>query len=228
MSRSQEIMALLTTVARALGPHRSEMVFVGGATVGLLITESDLGDMRPTDDVDVVAEVATYSKYTELLEKLRKLGFKHDMDGPLCRFVINGVRVDVMPTTEILGFRNRWYPEVVATSSKMKLNESIDIRLITAPLFICTKLEAFADRGKGDYVMSADMEDIVSVIDGRPELIAECAGSAEDVRDFLRTSFEVLANDQKFLEALPGMLAYGASNREAIIRDRIDQLRTLP
>jgi predicted nucleotidyltransferase len=228
MSRSEEILALLIKVAQALGPYRNEMVFVGGAIVGLLTTESGLAEVRPTDDVDVIVEAETYSKYSRLLEKLRALGFKHDIDGPVCRFVVNGVAVDVMPTSEILGFRNKWYPAAIATASKVTLAESLEILVVSAPLFICTKLEAFADRAKGDYVMSADMEDIVSVIDRRPELIAECLASADDVRGYLRTEFAALAKSRKFLEALPGMLSYGATNREEIVRERIEELARLP
>jgi len=45
------------------------------------------------------------------------------------------------------------------------------ICLITAPVFIATKLEAFHDRGGGDFLVSHDLEDVVTVIDGRPALI---------------------------------------------------------
>jgi hypothetical protein len=38
--------------------------------------------VRPTDNVDIVVETATYAKYNKMLEDLRKLGFAHDMDGP--------------------------------------------------------------------------------------------------------------------------------------------------
>jgi len=44
------------------------------------------------------------------------------------------------------------------------------------PLFIATKLEAFRGRGGGDVVTSHDLEDIVMVIDGRPELVEALPG----------------------------------------------------
>jgi hypothetical protein len=45
--------------------------------------------------------------------------------------------------------------------------------MITAPYFLACKLAAFRSRGEGDYLMSHDMEDIVAVLDGRPEVVWE-------------------------------------------------------
>ena len=74
-----------------------------------------------------------------------------------------------MPTEEkILGFSNKWYLAAVHTAQSVKVNNAVTIRLITAPVFICTKLDAFCDRGKGDYIGSHDLEDIIAVIDARP------------------------------------------------------------
>lgn len=44
-------------------------------------------------------------------------------------------------------------------------------------MFIATKLEAFADRGGGDFLASHDLEDITTVTDGRPELTDEAAAA---------------------------------------------------
>ena len=40
---------------------------------------------------------------------------------------------------------------------------------------IATKIEAFRGRGGDDHQLSHDLEDLVAVVDGRPELIAEIA-----------------------------------------------------
>ncbi len=228
MSRRESILSILASVAQALGDYRSEVVFVGGSIVGLLITQKDPFDVRPTDDVDVVVNAGNYSKYSQLLESLRGLGFRHDKDGPTCRLLVGGIKVDIMPTTEILGFRNRWYPEVIATARKMQLHDSTEINVVHAPLFICTKLDAFNDRGKGDYIGSSDIEDIISVVIGRPELLSECFGSSLEVRIYLKKSFEKLLGDRDFTNALPGLLPYGATNLEGIVYFRIGQLAQLP
>ena len=47
---------LLELAAAALGELRDEVVFVGGATVGLWITDPAAPPPRPTVDVDVIVE----------------------------------------------------------------------------------------------------------------------------------------------------------------------------
>ncbi len=54
-----------------------------------------------------------------------------------------------------------------------------------APYFLATKLEAFDCRGKNDYLMSRDMEDIVTVLDGRSEIIFEVQLAGEELKDHL-------------------------------------------
>jgi predicted nucleotidyltransferase len=107
-----------------------------------------------------------------LQDDLRKLDFKHDMDGPNCRFILHGLKVDVMPSEgRILGFTNSWYDYAIKTAVEYVLPDGTSIRLVSAPAFIATKLEAFYDRGKGDVHMSHDLEDIIAVVNGRAELM---------------------------------------------------------
>ena len=96
MNRFDDCIGLITVVAEALEQYRADVVFLGGSVAGLLMTRK-LHDARPTDDVDVVVETASYGKCNDLLDNLRKLGFEHVIDGPECRLKIHGVLVDVMP-----------------------------------------------------------------------------------------------------------------------------------
>lgn len=228
MDRYDNCISLISAVAEALDSYKNKVVFVGGAVIGLLLTVK-FHDVRPTDDVDIVVEVATYSEYNSLVAELRKLGFVHDMNGPMCRLAIHGVTVDVMPTNEaVFGFKNRWYSLVMQTASSYVLPNGMEIRLITAPLLICTKLEAFRDRGKNDFFASADIEDIIAVINGRAELIGESWGLSLDARRYLRDSFQELINNQDFLSALPGMLPHQIANREHVVLFRMQQLADIP
>jgi len=107
----------LRAVARQLGPLNEQVVYVGGATVSLYVDTVAAGEVRPTDDIDVVIELASYTSYGLLDERLRAQGFQNDMtSGVICRYRMPGllldlmenVVVDVMPTRpEILGFSNR-------------------------------------------------------------------------------------------------------------------------
>jgi hypothetical protein len=57
---------LLLKCARALEDLREDLVFVGGCTTGLLITDPAAADIRSTRDVDVIAEVGSRGEYYAL------------------------------------------------------------------------------------------------------------------------------------------------------------------
>jgi hypothetical protein len=65
-----------------------ELVFVGGCTTGLLISDEGAGAVRPTFDVDAITEITSYADYFRFSERLRKLGFTEDTSegAPLCRW----------------------------------------------------------------------------------------------------------------------------------------------
>jgi hypothetical protein len=153
----------LRSVANALGNWKDKVVFVGGATVSLYATRPLAVSVRPTDDVDVVVELVSTSEFYDLQEHLLKLGFKNDIESKIIpRFLIQGLRVDFMPTDpSILGFSNRWYPDGVKYSIEHKIDDAAPIRIFTSPYFIASKFEAFNTRGKGDIYGSHDLEDII-------------------------------------------------------------------
>jgi hypothetical protein len=100
---------LLVDAAKLLKPILGELVFVGGCTTGLLITDRAAAEVRPTFDVDAIAEITSYLEYAKFSEKLRGLGFLEDTreGAPLCRWRQETTTLDVMPLSgEILGFRN--------------------------------------------------------------------------------------------------------------------------
>ncbi len=68
---------MLETVAEALGSElRDKMVFIGGCTTALFITDQVvLDEVRATDDVDLIVDLAGYAEWTKLQEQLRKKGF---------------------------------------------------------------------------------------------------------------------------------------------------------
>lgn len=222
----------LKNVARRLEPLHTKTVFLGGAVVGLLVTDPGGAEVRPTKDVDVVVEVATYSEYASLEERLRGLGFLHDQEegAPLCRWLVEGIKVDIMPPDpSVIGFSNPWYPEAIRTARPFELEPGIEIHLIGAPHFMATKMAAFASRGRGDYLRSADIEDVVIVVDGRPELRDEIAGSAPGLRRFLAVESQVLLASQAFRESLAGHLDPDEASqaREGLILRRLQMIADL-
>ena len=61
------------------------------------------------------------------------------------------MKLDVMPTDRsVLGFSNRWYTPALRSAVTV-LVDDLELRAVTAPYFIGTKLEAFRGRGEGDF-----------------------------------------------------------------------------
>lgn len=210
MNPNEPNVVLLERVAEQLGRALLEqLVFVGGAVAGVLITDPALPEIRPTQDVDVICSVIARSDYHELGRQLRQRGFQEDSrpDAPLCRWCINDLILDLMPAqSEILGFSNRWYPLALETAQLQGLPSGRSIRVVTAPVFLATKLEAFHGRGKADYLFSHDLEDMMAVVDGRASLLEECRLSPPELRNDLAAQFRDLLNTPAFLEALPAFL----------------------
>jgi len=201
---------MIAAVARRLGELREKVVFVGGCATGLFVTDPAMPEVRATQDVDVIVEVASRLDYYRLEVELRQRGFKQDMteNAPVCRWLVDRIKVDVMPTQEeILGFSNRWYLPAIKDAIPVLLKGDLTIRLVTPPYFLATKIEAFKGRGHGDYMASHDMEDLITVLDGRPEIVSEIRGSADDLKGFLSQTFRELLANNAFLDALPGHLS---------------------
>lgn len=217
--------AALKKVAVALAGLRKDVVFVGGAAVGLLITDPAAPPIRVTNDVDCIIEVASRGDYfgrvrTQLIE----CGFS-EMQGeglPICAWEYRGTRLDVMPTEEsILGFSNQWYEEAIRHADSVRLG-AIQIRLIRPPYFLATKMAAFRSRGQNDYFASHDIEDLIAVLDGRPTICDEVGQAEQNIRTHLsRVATELLAS-RALANALPGHVV--DPGRERIVLER---LRTL-
>lgn len=150
---------------------------------------------------------------------------------PVCRWVHQSTVLDVMPLdATILGFSNRWYGDAMKSATLYPVSNELSIRMITAPLFIATKFKAFKSRGKNDYFGSADLEDIISVIDGRETLLAEAQMQEPDLRKYLRVEATKLLLKPQFIDALPGHLLPDSVSqaRVATVFRRLEELARLP
>ncbi len=155
-------LAMLELVVGRLGELVDEMVFLGGSATGRLLTDASAPPVRVTKDVDVIAEVASLSDYCTLAERLRGRGFVEDQSegAPICRWTGSGVMLDVMPSNpDVLGFGNEWYRPALDAAESIELPSGTQIRLVSAPFFLATKLAAFDGRGGGDYLISHDIEE---------------------------------------------------------------------
>lgn len=199
----------LEKVASALDHLLPEVTFVGGCTTALLVDEAAYFGVRETDDVDVIVDVVSQVEYHQFGNALRKLGFREDIDGPICRWLLDSntvtLKLDVMPIDEkILGFSNRWYMAAIQDATEIALPSGILIRVVSPAYFLATKFEAFAGRGNGDY-FSHDLEDIVFVLENRNRLIIELMDCSEELKLYFSQQAAMLKNDD-FLNVLPGLL----------------------
>lgn len=200
---------MLEAVVQRLGELADRLVFIGGCASGLLLTDAAAPPIRYTRDVDVITEVATMADYYRLAEQLRERGFQEDSsDGaPICRWRVGSLLLDVMPTDPaVMGFGSAWYQEALGAAISLTLPSGKQIRMISAPYFLACKFDAFDSRGNDDFLMSHDMEDIVAVLDGRPELVKEIGESPDELLKHLAERFRILLSSSRFREALPAHL----------------------
>jgi len=221
----RENITRIKAVYLALEEFASEVVFVGGATVSLYSTRPET-EIRPTDDVDIVVEIMHYKDYAAIEEKLRSKGFVNDIEsGVICRYIIHGITVDVMPTSEeILGFSNKWYSEAFAHSTSVTLDNGLSIRIFTAPYFLATKLEAFVDRGENEGRFSSDFEDIVHVLNNRQSIWEEIKRAAEPVKQYLKDQFRQLLSQKYIDEWISVHLEYNEQKRVGFILGSMTEL----
>jgi hypothetical protein len=100
--------------------------------------------------------------------------------------------------------------------------DRIEIRVISGPAFVATKLEAFMSRGGGDILSSHDLEDILNVVDGRPSIVEELSAASEALQKFVRQTFGALLARPDLENYLPGLLSDG--NRTAVVLSRLKMM----
>ncbi|WP_425476603.1 hypothetical protein [Pseudoxanthomonas spadix] len=128
-----------------------------------------------------------------------------------------------MPTdASVLGFSNNWYGEAIATAQEIALRNGLKIRLVSAPAFVATKLEAFLSRGKGDFLSSHDLEDVLNVVDGRPELSQELAAASLGLRQAVAAIISGLLVNPDFTNCLPGLVA--DAERAGVVLERLHRM----
>lgn len=221
-------LALLVGMAQAMGPLCEQVVFVGGCATGLLVDDANLMDVRPTEDVDAIVEVATLAAYHRLAEQLGERGFKQTMadNTPPFRWFWNHMQLDLVPLDEkVLGFANPWYRVGFEAALSVELTGGLVLRHLSAPHFLATKFEAFKDRGQNDVYLSHDLEDIMTVMEGRSNVALEIAAASEAVRMYVGQSVAALLDMPIFHNALPGLLS--EPEREQTVKARLQQIAQL-
>jgi predicted nucleotidyltransferase len=196
-------------IAQVLGDLNEQVIYVGGATVGLYINDPAADDVRPTKDVDISLSIASIAELEKIREELIKKGFRQTSDDPVvCRFRYEDLIIDVMNTKSI-----GWAPANVWFAPGFKQKETIDIagqtiHILPLPFFLATKFAAYFDRGKNEPRTSHDFEDIVYILDNRIDLVEIIINAQPDVKEFLNGSFLKILQEPVMQEAISGNLFY--------------------
>jgi Nucleotidyl transferase AbiEii toxin, Type IV TA system len=210
---------LLETAAAALGDLREKVVFLGGATVGLWITDPSARAPRVTYDVDVVAEVTTLGAYAQFQENLRRYGFAEDAESGITvryRHRDTGLILDVVPLeVRLAGLGGGLLKPAVEAAVARILPSGTELRVVPPAWLVVTKLEAFADRGNDDCLSSRDFEDVVLLVDGREELAGELDALSDAARAYVRAEFGRVRALPSFEYGVEGALASPDSRERA-------------
>ena len=100
------------------------------------------------------------------------------------------------------------------------------IKIVTPPYFIGTKIEAFLGRGNNDFIMSHDIEDIITIIDGREELSNEIKISPFNLKQYIQNHLSEFKKNHQFRDAIAGYLPtdLNSQNRFSVIINRIENI----
>ncbi len=220
--------AALAEIAEQLVKLNLEFAFLGGAVLGFLLDSPGLVRLRVTDDVDAIVNIVTFSEYAEMEDILRKVGFHHDLTpgSPVCRWLYKNFTVDIMPVRDhTKTMTNQWFEYSLRTASNRSF-ESVTVPTISATCFVATKLAAFQGRGIHDLYTSHDLEDIITIVDGRATLVREFEDENTAIRNYVAEGISRLLAMQSFVEILPGLIEQdaGSQMRIPIILDKLKQL----
>lgn len=220
-----EQLKMLEKAANLLAALDEKIVFIGGATIPLYLDEISAIEARPTTDVDCVVNVIPRTKYYQLEEKLRQIGLEQDKGKIICRWRYQELIIDIMPAdTSILGFSNPWYEWGIKKSIIYKLPSGKKINIFPVAYVLASKIEAFKSRGNQNFYTSSDVEDIVLLLDGCPDLENKIQQAETKVKKFIKEWFK---NElENLIEIAPSQLSFTAKNagREKLLLSLIKRL----
>jgi hypothetical protein len=201
-------------IATALGELNDQLIYVGGATVGLYVSDPAADDIRPTKDVDISLSLATLSALEDMRQELTRRGFMQTAeDQIICRFRYDEILVDVM-NTKAIGWApaNPWFAPGFLAKEPFKIDGQ-NIFILPLSYFLASKFVAFDNRGNQEPRSSHDFEDIVYLLDNTIDLPNQIQNAPSDVKSFLRNEWSGILNDKTKQEAILGNLYFASRDK---------------
>ena len=94
--------------------------------------------------------------------------------------------------------------------------------------FVVLKLEAFEERGMGDFITSTDFEDVICLLNGRESIVSEVL-QTEGVREFLSERFMRYLESAYLEDAVEGFVQTenDPETRKEVILARMREIAAL-
>lgn len=92
---------------------------------------------------------------------------------------------------------------------------------------MATKVEAFKSRGHGDFLTSRDFADVIVLVDGREELVAEVLKAASELRAYLAEELTSLMEAPRLLDGVFAALRGDPASQaraEAVVMSRLQEM----
>ena len=183
-------------VAQTLGEINNDVIFVGGAVVGLYVTETGADLPRPTKDIDISVQVSTYTEMDQLREKLATKGiYPAPTEKILYRYKLNDILIDFIPYEQTsLGPTNSWLKPGFDKAISVQIGDQ-QISILPLSLYIASKWEAYKNRGGNDPRTSHDFEDIIYLFDNNSEIVLEINQADKEVQQYLKEMTKEILDD---------------------------------
>jgi len=229
MNRAQTMnLRVVEIVAKALEEINDEVIYVGGAIIGLYATEDGADQPRPTTDIDITVQISTYSQMDELRERLaNKKIYPAPEETNMYRYTYEDVFIDVIPIDDTpLGPTNRWFKPGFEQAYPVTIGNK-EIRLLPVSLFLATKWEAYMNRGD-DPRTSHDFEDIIYVFDNNLNLLEDVSRAEKDVQDFLKEMSKEILSDSSVNEIIECHLnSITEEERSELIIEKLEHIEKI-
>lgn len=197
----------ITKLNDALNGVPFGFAFLGGSVLSLLVTDKSVDAIRVTKDVDVMVDVKNRHEFHAAERLLESRGFRHDTreGAPICRWIYNGVTVDILPIREdVLGWRSKWFGEALSAAKTADCGGR-QVNIVSPPYFVALKIEAFEERGRRDFLYSTDFEDIICLFNGRDSIVEEIEGD-ENLAEPLARKFAEYLKSPELEDAIDGFV----------------------
>jgi len=116
----------------------------------------------------------------------------------------------------VLGFSNPWYKAGWSSAQLVDITSRCRWQILTPPFMLAAKCVAYLSRGAADPISSHDLEDIIRLINARPELENEISNSPEACRQYLVRFFATMLTYRDLRPLIRGHLAPDTSSQQRL------------